>query len=207
MQTSARFFDHLWAEQYGIFCEIKKKRCLFPLSQISKDVLFWYQYGNSGVVLAPISRIFKGSPALIRRYLVYSKNALFVLSDCTCVHFLAGNFSSTLHMVYVIFAHSHLYFKNPHLMTHFFCLAHSAVRILVSTSYKVPGCLTAIKKRKEKKKKQEENKWDCYINWTLKHFRSSGCLPSLHRSAEQYSGPSPQAHRRLEFLLWYGCLD
>lgn len=77
-------------------------------------------------------------------------------------------------MVYVIFAHSHLYFKSPHLVTHFFCLAHSAVRILVSTSYKAPGSLSA---KRKKKKQQEENKWDCYINWTLKHFRSSGCLP------------------------------
>uniref|UniRef100_A0A665UII8 Voltage-dependent L-type calcium channel subunit beta-1 n=1 Tax=Echeneis naucrates TaxID=173247 RepID=A0A665UII8_ECHNA len=25
--------------------------------------------------------------------------------------------------------------------------------------------------------------------------------------SEQYSGPTPQAHRRLGFLLWYGCLD
>lgn len=38
------------------------------------------------------------------------------LSEYTC----AGNFSSSLHMLYVIFVHSHLYFKNPHLVTHFF---------------------------------------------------------------------------------------
>lgn len=59
--------------------------------------------------------------------------------------------------------------KSPHLVTHFFCLAHSAVRILVSTSYKAPGSLSVEKKKKERKKqktasKQEGNKWDCYIS-------------------------------------------
>lgn len=82
-----------------------------------------------------------------------SRSALFVLSDYTC--------ASSLHMVYVIFAHFHLYFKSPHLVTHFSCLAHSAVHILVSTSYKAPGSLSA---GGEKKNSKEENKWDCYIS-------------------------------------------
>lgn len=49
-------------------------------------------------------------------------------------------------MVCVICVFSHLYFKSPHLVTHFFCLAHSAVRILVSASYKAAGSLSAEKK-------------------------------------------------------------
>lgn len=114
------------------------------------------------------------------------------LSEYTC----AGNFSSSLHMLYVIFVHSHLYFKNPHLVTHFFCLEHSFVHIFVSTSHKASGSLSA-----QKRKQQQENKWDCYINWTLEHFRSSGCLPPCAGHAEQYSGSTLQARRRLGFLI------
>lgn len=54
-------------------------------------------------------------------------------------------------MVHVIFAYSHLYFKNLNLVTHFFCLAHSAVHILVSTSYKAPGNMSAESLKKKKK--------------------------------------------------------
>uniref|UniRef100_A0A8C2Z7L7 Voltage-dependent L-type calcium channel subunit beta-1 n=1 Tax=Cyclopterus lumpus TaxID=8103 RepID=A0A8C2Z7L7_CYCLU len=39
---------------------------------------------------------------------------------------------------------------------------------------------------------------------TLQKFKLP---PSLYGSAELYSMPAPQAHRRLWFLLWYGCLD
>lgn len=99
-------------------------------------------------------------------------------------------------MLYVIFVHSHLYFKNPHLVTHFFCLEHSFVHIFVSTSHKASGSLSA-----QKRKQQQENKWDCYINWTLEHFRSSGCLPPCAGHAEQYSGSTLQARRRLGFLI------
>uniref|UniRef100_A0A3Q1GY51 Voltage-dependent L-type calcium channel subunit beta-1 n=1 Tax=Anabas testudineus TaxID=64144 RepID=A0A3Q1GY51_ANATE len=107
-------------------------------------------------------------------------------------------------MAYVIFAHSHLYFKSPHLVTHFFCLAHSAVRILVSTSYKAPGSLSAKGKKKKKKKRQEQVGLLYKLNTqTLQKFRLP---PSLHRSAAQYSGPVPGARRRLRFFLWYGSL-
>lgn len=99
-------------------------------------------------------------------------------------------------MLYVIFVHSHLYFKNPHLVTHFFCLEHSSVRIFVSTSHKASGSLSA-----QKRKQQQENKWDCYINWTFEHFRSSGCLPPCAGLAVQYSGSTLQARRRLGFLI------
>lgn len=115
--------------------------------------------------------------------------------------------SSSLHMVHVIFAYSHLYFKNLNLVTHFFCLAHSAVHILVSTSYKAPGNMSAESLKKTKTKLQVQNKWDCYINsntLTLQKFRLP---PSLRRSTEQYSRLTPQAQKRLKFLLWYGSLD
>lgn len=121
-----------------------------------------------------------------------------MLSDDTCT----GNFSSSLHMVYVIFVHFHLYFKSPHLVTHFFCLAHSVVRILVSTSYKAASSLSA-----QKKKKARREQVGLLYKLNTQTFQKFRLPPSLHRSAEQYSGPAPQAHRRLRFLLWYGCLD
>lgn len=62
-------------------------------------------------------------------------------------------------MAYVIFAHSHLYFKKSlHLVTHFFCLAHSAVRILVSTSYRAAGSPSAPRERQQKKNKKTKKK-------------------------------------------------
>lgn len=102
-------------------------------------------------------------------------------------------------MAYVIFAHSHLYFKKSlHLVTHFFCLAHSAVRILVSTSYRAAGSPSAPRERQQKKQKKKNreggkknpkqpskkkaNKWDCYISSTLQHFRGSGRLSPFTRS-------------------------
>lgn len=103
-------------------------------------------------------------------------------------------------MLYVIFVHSHLYFKNPHLVTHFFCLEHSFVHIFVSTSHKASGSLSA-----QKRKQQQENKWDCYINWTLEHFRSSGCLPPCAGHAEQYSRLC-RLGGGSGFWLWHGCL-
>lgn len=51
--------------------------------------------------------------------------------------------SSSLHMARVSFARSHLYFDSLPLMTHFFCLTRSAVRILINASYKAPGVLSA----------------------------------------------------------------
>lgn len=88
-------------------------------------------------------------------------------------------------MVYVIFAHSHVYFKSPHLVTHFFCLAHLAVRILVSTSYKAPGSLSAKSKKKQQKKKTARREQVGLLykpnTQTLQKFRLP---PSLHLSAE-----------------------
>lgn len=106
-------------------------------------------------------------------------------------HMCRGIFHHRHHnMAYVIFAHSHLYFKKSlHLVTHFFCLAHSAVRILVSTSYRAAGSPSAPRERQQKKKrekqpsKEKENKWDCYISSTLQHFRGSGRLSPFTRSA------------------------
>lgn len=106
-----------------------------------------------------------------------------VMSDYTC----AGNFQSTLHMVYVIFEHSHFYFKSLHLVSHFFCLAHSAVRILVSTSYK---CQAACRLKKKKNPAQREQ---------------VGLLYKLNSSEAQNIGL--QAHRTWRFLLWHGCLN
>lgn len=64
------------------------------------------------------------------------------------------------------------------------------------------------KKRKKEKQpsKEKENKWDCYISSTLQHFRGSGRLSPFTRSGAT-AGRSPQARRRLGFLLWHGCLD
>ena len=102
--------------------------------------------------------------------------------------------------------------KSPHLVTHFFCLAHSAVRILVSTSYKAPGSLSA-KKKKERKKERKNSKQarreqvGLLYKLSTQTFQKFRTPPSLLRSAEQYSGPAPRARWRLRFLLWYGCLD
>ena len=103
--------------------------------------------------------------------------------------------------------------KSPHLVTHFFCLAHSAVRILVSTSYKAPGSLSAKKKKTERKKektasKQEENKWVCYISWALKHFRSSGRLPHcsalLNSTVGRRRGPAGGSGFYCGMGVWMG---
>lgn len=97
-------------------------------------------------------------------------------------------------MAHVSPARSHLYFDSLHRMTHFFCLTHSAVRILISNSYKAPGSLSAPEKKKEKRKNIEnekagrKNKWDCYISWKLEQkFRPPPL--SQQRSAEQRGGP------------------
>lgn len=147
---------------------LKKKRFIFH--KLAYQKWFCFEYST-----------------LVHRYLLHLLSSPFVLSDYTC----AGNFSSSLHMAYVIFAHSHLYFKSLHLVTHF-CLAHSAVRILVSTSYKAPGSLSA---QKKKANKEKENKWDCYISWTLKHFRSSGCLPHC-------AGAAGSQEARVFIVVW-----
>lgn len=186
--------SHSYNEQFGMFYShvyISKPRNFkmycFDMST-ETAVLYWHQP-------------WKQSPTIPGRSpdIFVVLTVVSVLSDCTC----SGNFSSSLHMVYVIFARSHLYFKSPHLVTHFFCLAHSAVRILVSTSYKAPGSLSAQEKKKTARREQVGLLYKLNTQ-TLQKFRLP---PSLQRSAEQYSGPTPQARRRLEFLLWYGCLD
>lgn len=115
--------------------------------------------------------------------------------DFTCACFF---FPSSLHMAHVSFARSHLYFDSLHRMTHFFCLTHSAVRILISNSYKAPGSLSALKKYKKKKKDEGKkienekagrtNKWDCYISCKLEQkFRPP---PSQQRGEKKPSlGP------------------
>lgn len=74
--------------------------------------------------------------------------------SCLTSHVYAF-FSSSLHMAHVSFARSHLYLDSLHLMTHFFCLTHSAVRILISNSYKAPGSLSAQKNKKKMKRQGE----------------------------------------------------
>lgn len=165
--------------------------------KVSRLVLFWYQHRSSGMMSALVSKHFKQYAALLQRYLLYSLSVLFVLSDFTC----AGNFSSSLHMVYVIFAHSHLYFKKPTpsdslLLPGTFSCPHSCQHLLQSARQPVSW---------KKKKQQEENKWDCYISWTLKHFRSSGCLPhctALLSGTVQWAGAAGSQEARVFIVVW-----
>lgn len=94
-------------------------------------------------------------------------------------------FSFSLHMAHVSFARSHLYFDSLHLMTHFFCLTHSAVRILISNSYKAACQLKKKKKENENEKAGSKNKWDCYVSWNLEQrFKPSPSPTCAARWAE-----------------------
>lgn len=114
--------------------------------------------------------------------------------------------------LYVIFAHSHLYFKKPTpsdslLLPGTFSCPHSCQHLLQSARQPVSGKKKKRKKKTKNSKQARREQVGLLYKLSTQTFQKFRMPPSLLRSAEQYSGPAPRARRRLRFLLWYGCLD